>query len=69
MTRIKQTDLQPLTPSELQTIRQLWQSKTSRSSRPTLKDIGERFNRSHHTIRNILRKKNYRHESNYQDTH
>lgn len=52
----------PLTPTEVQTIRAIWKTKKTRSGPPQLKEIGERFDRSPHTIRNIIRGKNYAYE-------
>lgn len=49
----------PLTPTEVQQLRQEWITKKTRSGRPQLKELSERYDRSHHTIRNILRNKDY----------
>lgn len=61
MKRINQTSLDLLTPEQVAEIRQTWANRPTPRAR-ILKEIGARFGRSPHSIRNIIRRKNYRYE-------
>lgn len=60
MTYANQYTVPPLSPQDVQAIREAWKTKTSRSSRPTLKELGQQYNRSPHTVRNIIRRSSYK---------
>lgn len=56
---MNQHNLPPLTPEQVAEIRQTWANRPTPRAR-IMKDLGAKYGRSHHTIRNIIRKQNYK---------